>query len=40
MEFTHGISMERSAAMAGTVLLRFMLLVCGVVVAAPVHVMV
>ena len=40
MESTHSISMEGSAFMAITVLLRFMLLVCGVLVAAPVQVMV
>jgi hypothetical protein len=40
MEYTHSSSMDRSASMASTVLLRFMLLVCGLVVAAPVHMMV
>jgi hypothetical protein len=40
MESTYSISMEGSASMAITVLLRFMLLVCGVLVAAPVQVMV
>jgi hypothetical protein len=39
-ESTHGIAMERSASMAITLLLRFMLFVCGVVVTAPVRVMV
>ena len=37
MESTHSISMEGSASMGITVLLRVMLLVCGVLVAAPVH---
>jgi len=40
MESTHSISMEGSASMAITELLRFMLLVCVVLAAAPVHVMV
>lgn len=40
METMHSIAMEGSAPMAITVLLRFMLLVWGVEVAASVHVMV
>jgi len=40
MEHTRGTSMEVSISMAITMLLRCILLVCGVVVAAPVRMMV